>query len=512
VPLAFLANVHLQQWMDKNRFGEFLNQRGRTLARYGSAIVKFIEKDGNLEPSVIPWNRFIADPIDFDAIPHIEKFYKTPEQLQKIEGYDKKAVKELLDAVSTRKTLEGFNQDNDSNFIELYEVHGELSQAMYKSAKGQKVLDGDEDIYFQQMHVISFVKKSDGNYDDFTVYVGREKKDPYMLTHLIQEDGRTLSIGAVEYLFDAQWMQNHSIKQWKDQMDLASKVIFQTADKNFVGRNVLSAMQNGDIMVYDSVNGSPLTQVNNQGHDITSIQAFMGQWRVLNQEITSTPDAIRGNAMPSGTAYRSVAIQQQEANSLFELMTENKGLAIEDMMREFVIPHLKTKLNTKDEVLATLDDSAIAEIDALFIPKQAVINYNKRSIDELIAGGIPAPFNPGQEQAQVKAALAPLGNKRSFTSEDIDWKKALSDLKWENIKVEVTNENKDKQAVMETLTTLYQTLAQTDPAKANTILNAIMVETGAISPLQLQSSTASPPQNIGGQQVGAGMGALAGNM
>lgn len=517
VPLAFLGTVHLHRWMDKNRFGVFLNQWGRTLARYGSAIVKFVEQNGNLVPSVIPWNRFISDPIDFDAIPHIEKMYLSESQLKKVaqeRGYDMDKVKEFMEAETTRKTLEGFNQDNQSEFIEIYEVHGEMSLEDYKEAKGEKVKDGDCDIYFQQMHVVCFTKVN-GEYKDFTLFCGREKKDPYMLTHLIKEDGRTLGIGAVEYLFDAQWMQNHSIKQWKDQLDLASKLIFQTADTNFLGRNVLSAIENGDIMVH--ADNKPLTLLNNQGHDITNVQAFMGQWKVLEQDITSTPDAIRGNTQPSGTAYRAVAIQQQEANSLFEVMTENKGLAIEDMMREFVLPHLKAKLNNKEEVLAVLDANSIAEIDAIYIPKEAVKRYNERTINDLINKPLPTPtnpvepFNPAVEQGQVKQELSSLGNKRAFTPEDISWKEALSDLNWGNIRVEVTNESKDKNAVLTTLTTLFQTLAQTDPTKANVVLNAIMSETGAISPLQLSSSTASPPQTVG-TQVGAGMGALASNL
>src|SRR3990167_8898426 len=43
VVAAFLANVILQQWMKKARFGVFLNEWGRTLAQYGGAIVKFVE-------------------------------------------------------------------------------------------------------------------------------------------------------------------------------------------------------------------------------------------------------------------------------------------------------------------------------------------------------------------------------------------------------------------------------------------------------------------------------------
>lgn len=513
VPLAFMGTVLLQRWMDKNRFGVFLNQWGRTLAKYGSAVVKFVEINGNLEPSVIPWNRFIADPIDFDAIPHIEKFYVTESQLKKLareRGYDMKKVEEFCTAETTRKTLEGFNQDNEGEFIEIYEVHGELSMEDYKEAKGEKVLDGDEENFFQQMHVVCFTKVN-GEYKDFTLYCGREKKDPYMITHLIKEDGRTLSIGAVEYLFDAQWMQNHSIKQWKDQVDLASKLIFQTADKNFVGRNVLSAIQNGDIMVHDD--NKPLTVINNQGHDITSIQGFMSQWRILNQEITSTPDAIRGNSQPSGTAYRSVAIQQAEANSLFEVMTENKGLAVEDMLRMFVLPHLKTKLNTDEEVMAILDDNMITEIDSIYIPNEAVRRFNERTIDTMLSGGIPSPFQKDVEEMQVRNDMKSLGNKRSFSPDEVSWKKALSDLKWENVKVEITNESKDKQAVLTSLTGIFQDIASNpgilQNPDAKMVFSKIMNETGTVSPMELSNvGTASPPQN-GGEKVGAGVGELA---
>ncbi len=514
VPLAFLGTVMLQRWMDKNRFGTFLNQWGRTLAKYGSAVVKFVERDGNLEPSVIAWNRFIADPIDFDAIPHIEKFYVTEAQLKKMgrdRGYNEEKIKEFCEAETTRKTLEGFQQDNENDFIEIYEVHCDMSLKDYKEAEGKNVKDGDEEEYFQQMHVVCFTKVN-GEYKDFTLFCGREKKDPYMLTHLIKEDGRTLSIGSVEYLFDAQWMQNHSIKQWKDQLDLSSKLIFQTADKNFVGRNVLSAIENGDIMIHEP--GNPLTLINNQGHDITNVQAFMGQWRVLSQEISNTPDVTRGITQAQPVTFGLGQIMNENSNSLFELMIENKALALEDMLKEFVLPHLKTKLNTTDEVMAVFDDNGIAELDALYIPREAAKRYNDQKIQAFLEtdfegdleGNMEQVPEVGQIQNDVKNEMNQQGNKRFFSVEDVSWKEALSDLKWDNVKVEITTENKDKAAVLTSLTTIFQTLAQTDPAKANLVLNAIMTETGAISPLQL-SSTASPPQMVG-NQVGADMGAL----
>src|ERR1035437_7436637 len=64
--LSLLASIHLKDWMKKSNFGTVLNDWGIALARYGSSVVKFIEKDGELISQVIPWNRLIVDPIDFD--------------------------------------------------------------------------------------------------------------------------------------------------------------------------------------------------------------------------------------------------------------------------------------------------------------------------------------------------------------------------------------------------------------------------------------------------------------
>ncbi len=52
--------------------------------------------------------------------------------------------------------------------------------------------EDDEETYVQQMHVVSFVggNKKDKD-EDYCLYKGKEK-NPYMMTHLIKEDGRTM--------------------------------------------------------------------------------------------------------------------------------------------------------------------------------------------------------------------------------------------------------------------------------------------------------------------------------
>ena len=50
-------------------------------------------------------------------------------------------------------------------------------------------------------------------------------------------------------------------------------------------------------------------------------------------------------------------------------MTENKGQYLEEMLREYIIPHLKTKLNNQNEIVAMLEDRDITKIDKMFVPK-----------------------------------------------------------------------------------------------------------------------------------------------
>lgn len=494
--LSFLATYHLQNWMKNAKFGIFLNEWGRSLVRYGSTVVKFVEKEGELYAEVIPWNRLIIDPVDFDSNVKIEVLELTPAQLRKRKGYNQEQVNNLIDTATTRKTLQGQNKDNKSGYIKIYEVHGEMPLS-YITGK-----DEDDDTYVQQMHVISFLESDTrkGEYDNFTLVSGREKRDPYMITHLIKEDGRSMAIGAVEHLFEAQWMMNHSVKAIKDQLDLASKLIFQTSDGTFVGQNALSAIETGDILIHAT--NQPLTQVNNGSHDVSSIQSFSNMWKSLSQEITSTPDALMGANQPSGTAWRQVEALQQEAHSLFELMVENKGLAIEEMATKFIIPYLRSKMDTTEEVVATLDSYGIEQIDSMYIKSEAARRANNKNAEALFAqaeqGKLTEPLQgttPEEQMTAVQEELQTMGGNRYFKPSEISsvtWKKLFDDFAMD-VEVDVTGEASFNREDLATLTTVFQTIA--DPAKqavmqtpeGKFLFNQIVTKTGAISPIQLQS-------------------------
>lgn len=507
---AFLATVHLQEWMRKENFGQFLNNWGINSAGFNETVLKFVEKDGRLIPSVIPWNRIICDQIDFYSNPKIEILELTEAQLRKNKAYDKELVEKLCSAVSARETLDKQDKDTKNNYIRLYEIHGELPLS-YLTGK-----EKDEYEYVQQMHIISFVeKKEKGKYDDFTLYSGKEEKDPYMLTALLPEiDGSIALRGAVKTLFDAQWMQNHTVKAIKDQLDLASKLIFQTSDPSFVGQNVLVAIETGDVLIHKT--NEPITSVANNSHDITALQNYGVQWKQLGNEITGISESMLGQTAPSGTAWRQVDALLQENHSLFELMTENKGLAIEMMLREFVIPFLKKKMDNSEEITTTLNSYDITKIDRRYIKNYSINQTNKQIMDMVLGTGrIVTPEMQNQMTQEIaqqaQQTLADQGSQRFFKPSEIGdktWKDLFKDLEWD-LEVDVTNENLDRDALT-TLNTMMITLGKNpallDDPRIQMIWNKILELTGTVSTIEIASLPApaaqqpQQPQPVGAQQ------------
>lgn len=499
---ALIATAKIQDWMRRTRYGAFLNDWGRVLSRYGSAPLKFVRNSKGLSIQVIQWSHIICDAVDFDSNPKIELMELTEGELRKrieTHGYSEEAVEQLVEAAQVRETRDRIKKDNKSGYFKLYEIHGLLSKKLLTGN------ESDKNKFVQQMHVISFIETGRGRqreYADFTLIKGEEEKDPYMITHLIKEDDRTLSIGAVEYLFDAQWMQNHSVLAMKKQLDLASKLIFQTADQSFVGRNALNDIENGDIMVHQD--NRPLTQINNGSHDLVSWQNYAVQWKSLGNEIVGISDAMLGAAPKAGTAWRQTEALLEESHSLFELMTENKGFYIEDMFRNWIIPYIvETELDTAEEIMAVLDAHDIQRVDKRYVHNAAVEDFNAQVVDN-VTKGVVSNLNLDQMKQDMQASLQELGNERSFIpSKDIalkTWKKHWKDLEWD-LEIDVTGEQQNVQEAMTTLNSALKmvlTPGYDENPKAQMIVGKILELSGAMSPVEVQSMPSQPKQRVDG--------------
>lgn len=483
---AFLLSVYLHNWMRKAKFGTFLNNWGMELAGFNSAVCKFVEKDGELVSSVVPWSRLIVDQVNFYDNPQIEILELNEAQMRD-RGYDEKVIKELRETKNARELTNKQKKDNKNNYYKVYEVHG-VFPLSYLTDK-----DKDDETYVQQMHVLTVLEKTRRDEKkEFTLYRGKEEKSPYLLTSLMPSTDGSISLnGSVKNLFQAQWMINHTKKAIKDQLDLASKLIFQTADGNYVGQNALSAIETGDILIHAP--NMPLTQLANNSHDVTALMNFGTEWKQVSSEINGISDAMLGVAPKAGTAWRQVEATLQENHSLFEIMTENKGLDIEEMLTKFILPFLKKKMNNADEISATLDMHGIKQIEDRYIKNLGVKNYNdnvkqivKETGDVALA---QQSVSLEDEKAKVKQSLSELGNQRFFKPSKINWKEELKDTEYD-VDIIVTDESKNTKEIMQTLNTALNVMANPNYSQnpqAQLVINKILTMTGHITPMELAS-------------------------
>ncbi len=508
---AMIATILLRNWMIKEKFGIWLNKWGYGLSSYGSYVSKFVEREGQLYSEVVSWDRIICDAVDFENNIKIEKLYFTPDQLRQ-QPYDPEAIEQAIEAFKNggeeRQNLDEQDLDLKDEFIGVYEVHGKLP--LYYLTKKE----GDETEYRQQMHALFIQQgKTDEDNVEITLFSGKEAKDPYYLTHLIEQDERALSIGAVESLFDPQWMVNHSAMQIKNQLDLASKLLTQTADKNFFGRNITTQVETGEVLIHED--GKPLTQVNNQSHDLPNIMNYLNQWKQLAREITGAHESVTGENMPSGTPFRLGALQNQEAMGLFDLMRENKGLHLENILRKYVLPYFKKTLKNSDEIIALLDGQELEEFDELALPS----NLESELRAGLMQGRIPTKDELMQIVQESNGAM---GNMRAIKPSNKNkkktWAEYFKDFDLDDLDIEITGENRDKTAVLQTLGSVWQTM-MTNPQgfqmmmqdkNARKVFNKILDEVGSdvLSPLQLTRQVALPAQGTTGgtASIGAGGG------
>lgn len=508
---SLIATILLREWMIKTNFGAWLNKWGFGLSAYGSIPAKFIEQGGELKASITQWENLICDPIDFEGNPKAEKIWFTPAQLER-QKYDTDKIEEAIEKFKEiRKTLDNQPADMRNDFIGLYELHGDLS-LNYLTGK-----ETDVKKYRQQMHVLFMENNPQEGQEEveMTLFSGKESKDPYYLSHLIERDGRALSVGAVELLFDPQWMVNHTSKQVKDQMDLASKMIMQTADPQFLGRNVLTEVDTGSVLIHEE--NKPLTQLNNQGHDIPNLINLLNQWKQGAREISFAHESQTGEQPPSGTPFRLQALLQQVGGQLFEMMRENKALHLKEIMRKYVLPSFKKFLNNSEEVAALLEGEELENFDNLAMP----INLEKQLFAQIMQGRIPTRTELFEIVAEQNKALGEVRTLRPSAKKDATWKEYFEDLDLEKtLDIVITGEGYDRQAALQNAYFLLRDIianpqALQDP-NARKLFNKVVDEAG-VSPLLFVQTPAPQQGTTGGElppkagvrvpgEVGAGVG------
>ncbi len=488
---SFLLNLKNRNWMKQSNFGPFLNKFGHTRAKCGGVMVKKTERDGELGIHVVPWLDLVTDQVDIRNGVKIERHYYTPAELKTNTPKSWGNIDDAIETAKKSRDAQAANSTSEKNktpgrYVEVWEVNGVLPTC-YLAGTSDKYDDkyGSETEYERQMHVIVLDESDKSGKTGVTLYGGVSDEDPYKYLSYEEVDGRGLGVGVVEDLFEAQVWTNYTEQQKKDMLDLAGKIIFQTTDQNIEAKNVLTDLENGQIITTSP--STTLSRVDNSAFSFAAFEKLLADWDTQAERVSSTPPAITGETMPAGQPFRLGAMLNNEAGSLFEYRREEAGLFLQEIYLDWVLPFLVRQIKADKELTATLEpeelemvSEAIAQHEANGFAKQQILSGNA--------------ITPAEVDA-VKSAVRDTSMKhrrRSFTGFD----KLFAN--WEgNVDVITTGEQKNKTAMLETLFSIFKTVAQAPQLLQDPVLGRLfnqLVEIAGVSPLLLKSSTAQQTQ------------------
>lgn len=468
---AFIYRRCNYEWMKESKFGITINRINETRNRYGGVLVKKSKDEkGELRIDVVKWKNVSVDPTDILGGTIIETHWMYPSELRKKEEVWEN-IDDAIDLI-----------DDEDSKIEIKEIHGEFEKSWLD--------DGDSDEFIRQVHIIAV---KDEEY--VTLHKAEEKENPYKYDALTDEDGRELGRGFVEEGLEAQVWTNDMTIHTKNAIEAASKVILKSNSRRLSG-NIFNDADNGDVLFVED--GKTLEKQDLLNTALPEFQKYADMWQRQYDRSVQITDALRGETPPSGQAYRLGALVTQQASSRFDYIREDLGFFLEEIFNDWIFPYLQKKLR-KGYVFSS----------NLFSTEELIMldgYYSNARANDVVREALKKGKAVSIEQYQAiteqfRQLIGQSGQSRFIKTFD----KQFKDFK-PKLTLNTTNEQKNKMASLDTLSSILQTVGSNpailqDP-DLRMIFSQLMETAGSpISPVQLSNRTQVTPEANQGQST-----------
>ena len=352
-----LANAAMTEWMKETGQAEKINSAVEQGSEWGNVVWKKVKNDYKV--------------LELNNLMVLNQTAKSLEDSDVIE-YETMLSTDLRRKVGVWSNVEELiksAKDNKKSAPEffIYERNGEVSEKEYYQAKMLETKgepkEGREDAYLLAKIIVGGVEKD----KPMTVLFCDEISDkPYKEYHRSSYSGRWLRVGLYEALMDIQTRANEIGNQIARGLEWSSKTIFRSSDK-VIAQNILTDLQNGDI-----VKSVDLTQVNTRMEGLDQLIADWNRLMELADKIANSYEVVTGENSPAGTPFRLAAQQNLNANKLFDFIREKLGLALQDLVNDWILPDLLKNLKSRDIIRLTGDSGKLntyykAVVDAWYV-------------------------------------------------------------------------------------------------------------------------------------------------
>ena len=434
-------------WTRENEYGHLLNELNKDFSKYGSCVSKRV--GDKVERVPLRNLKNTQDAISLkDAIVSggyvIQEHELTPHQMRQFSDW---TVPNLTEGKKYK----------------VYERHGLVDP------EGYDVLDGDDYVY-----AVTFIL---GDSDQAISEDGKilfmeqmEIEDfPYDEAHWSKQDGRWLGIGEVENQIENQIARNLSTNLRRRSMLWGSKKIFQSADTDNIGKNLITEVADGEVLEV-GVNGAiqPVNMSTQHGADYSQDDAV---WQENSRQKSFIFEVNTGESLPSGTPFRLGVILSTASETHFNLKREYFGFFVKRMFYNQLIPIFKDTVRTKEQRVALARDAnGIQRVKDAIVTKEANRRLMDKILDENLTRNLQTlSFNFEEEAEKVKAEL----DKQPYFF--LTGKPGVfDDIKFD-MTLTITGEEIDINRQIETLSTLVQVLPPEDPRRSDIIARIVQL-------------------------------------
>ncbi len=285
-------------------------------------------------------------------------------------------------------------KDSSMTDFYVYERNGEVSEKDFYATKSQMNNTPNTKACSANKFILAKVIVGGTEKDKPNTILFCEEIDekPYKEYHRTSYSGRWLRLGLYEQLMDIQTRANEIGNQIARGLEWASKTIFKSADK-VLAQNIMTDLQNGDI-----IKSSSLAQVEVRMGGLDQLIADWNRLMVMADSIANSYEIVTGGQLPSSTPFRLGALQNQNANKLFDFIREKLGVAFQSVIEDWILPNAVFDLKSKDIIRLTPDSGDLntyyqAVVDSWYLQnlvafpphssEQAAI-IKKSKLDELL--------------------------------------------------------------------------------------------------------------------------------
>lgn len=473
-----------REYLDKERFGEKLNELERNLAIDGTAVWKTIDgKDEEGKP------KLIIKPVDLlniyidpnenniqDAYRFTERAILTPSEIRRMDGWMNTDMSEDITGSTNLSRIDsGYKQispGTTAEYRDVFEMWGKIPKSLL-------TLDpADEEVEIDGHIVVSGIET--GKPLCHLIRENKKKLKPYEECRYSKVANRWYGVGIAERLIWLQIWLNTIVNNRISRSYISQLGLFKIRKGSGITPAMITRLSaNGAVLVTDMNDIQPLETPSADPASYRD-EEVINSWA---QKATSAYDISVGEATPASSTATANSLQDRNAKTAYTLVRESMGQFLERWMNRHAIKIIAKTVGEGDCIRFTDEDSGYQEVIERVVAYEA-----DKNLEEMYEKG----YLPTEETLVRELQAA---ERRVRTQKGV-FVKLLEELITDNVdtKVYITNEELDTGVMVNNL---IQTL-QIAPEYKDQTIKEIFNLMGLPEPRLNKQNPLQPAQNPDG--------------